>query len=637
MTGSTEGSTGGPAQQGTRWPARVYGLVVAAAVLAAFAGLPASNFWTDELFTLHVVGHDGGLAEVWRRALTDTHPPLYYVLLYGWTRLGGYSETWMRLPSAVFAVVALAVAWRALRGRFSATAVGFALAVGGLSTFWFEQSQNARGYALATLLAAALLALAVSIDDAWRLRRRVAWGQVVALLAVGLVGSFVHSYLLLCTGMVIGMLLLAVPCWRARVILALGGVAILAANAAYAWLLLQSTTQDVHGLWFDTGWRFFWSQTRIARRDLAVTGCSLALNLLVLAAIVRGLRAGRGALTGRVGTAGNRAALLGLCVLVGMFGAGVLVSYAIAPSYSSRNMLTASPFAWVLLAWLYDAAGPRLGTRGSQWMAAGLCLLVAANVPLLRGRMIERNENWRDSARFVAALPGCTGQDVAVMQPFKFGPATAEYRRLAEHDFYGHYAAPGTSIRSWLPSELAGRRPVPVLQAQLAARAGNAGRPGQCTLLLWAVHDLNDKTAMSMAQDLARQPGVAPARVAMQSFLRGKRSALSWRPVPEGYVFYAVPAATSQAPGDVGPAVAMPAGTLGDRYVVAFEGSEAGTGPSQAPLDRFKVERWSRKGGAPVVTQQDVPRARCLVEPAGSGGHAHAAGKQPACFDLPPG
>ncbi|MFT4197594.1 MAG: glycosyltransferase family 39 protein [Pseudoxanthomonas sp.] len=626
-----------PADRRWDWPAFAFAAVALIAAAFAFAGLGASNFWTDELFTLHVVGHAGGLGEVWRRALTDTHPPLYYFLLYGWGRLGGYSEAWLRLPSAVFAVAALGLAWHALRRRFRPTAANFAAAVAAVSTFWFEQSQNARGYALAMLAAAAMLWLALALEAAWR-RRKVAWGWLALLLLAGFAGSFVHAYMLLCAGMVIGALLLALGDWRARAALAVGGLLILAANAGYSWLLLHSTTQDLHGLWFDTGWKFFRSQTGIARHDLAAAGAAVAVNLLVLAAIVLRVRGGRGALSARAGEDGNRAALLAAFVLAGMFASGVAVSYLIAPSYSARNMLTASPFAWTLLAWLYQAAGPRLRTRASRWMALGLCVLVGAHLNLLHGRFIERNEAWRASARFIAAMPGCAGQEVAVMQPFKFGPATPAYRRLAEHDFYGHYAAPATPIRAWLPSELSARQPVPALQAQLAARAGNAARPGQCTLLLWGVHDLDGDTAVLMARELARQPGVAPARVVVQAFVRGKRSSFSWRPLPEGFVFYALPAAAAGAPPrDPGPLVAMPAGVLGDRYVVDYLGSDPNPLDAAAPIDRFVIQRWSYKVGATGQETAADPRVHCRLVPAGAQGHARASKMLPACFDLPPG
>jgi uncharacterized membrane protein len=91
------------------WQAIVFGLIALITCASAFVGLSSSGLWIDELFTVHLINHHGGLGEVFRRALTDTHPPFYYFILYGWTRLAGLSETALRLPSAVFAVAAVGI------------------------------------------------------------------------------------------------------------------------------------------------------------------------------------------------------------------------------------------------------------------------------------------------------------------------------------------------------------------------------------------------------------------------------------------------------------------------------------------------------------------------------------------------
>ncbi|SEL63223.1 Dolichyl-phosphate-mannose-protein mannosyltransferase [Pseudoxanthomonas sp. GM95] len=591
-----------------RWPAYAYGLIALLACGFAFVGLDRSNFWTDELFTLHVIGHDGGLAEVWRRALTDTHPPLYYFGLYGWSRLGGTGEAWLRLPSAVFAVLALLVTARALWRRFSPAAIGFALAASSVSMFWFEQSQNARSYTLSMLLSAGLLSSALALHERWRARSEFPRWHLLLVFALGTAGGLTHSYVLLTAGMVLAWLLWVIPDLRVRAAVVLAGLLILAANVAYVWVLLHATTQDVHGgLWFDTGAKFFWGQTRMAKRDLVVAGAGAATTLLVLAAVWRRWKHGRGALQSRVPDGGRTALQLALCVLLGVIASGIVVSYAIAPSYSSRNLLTAAPFAWVLLAWCYDAAGPRLATRGSQAMAALLVLLVAGNLSLLSGRFIERNEAWRNTAQFVAQMPGCAGAPVAVMQPYKFGPSTPAYRELAARDFYGHYAAAHTQIQAWMPSELVGRHRISALSAQLAERAANA-QAGGCTLLLWGVHDLDGDSALTLAQDLARAPGIAPRRIAVQTFLRGRRASTRWRMIPDGFVFYALPPAAPGAPAtDPGALVKLPDGVLGDRYVVTLLGPAHGA----AAADTFLMQRFSYKGDAPRQEQVIAPRVSC--------------------------
>jgi hypothetical protein len=587
-----------------RWPASAYAAIVLVACVFAFVGLDRSNYWADELFTVFVIGGDDGLAGVWRRALTDVHPPLYYMLLHGWSRLGGVSEAWLRLPSAVCAVLALLLTARVLWRRFTPAALGYALAMAASSFFFFEQSQNARSYGVSILVAAGLLGLALRLRERTRATGPFPAGAFAALFALGLAGSFIHFYLLLLTGMVLAWLL-AVPRLRVPVIAA--GLLILAAVGAYTWLLLQATAQDVDRTWYRADLRFFWDQTGIARKHLATAASGWMLTLLCAAALRQRWRGGRGSLAAHVPDAGRVAAQLSLLVLVGMIASGVLVSCLLAPSYSARNVLIALPFICALLAWLYDAAGPKLGSGASHALAALLVLAVASNLWLIRGRLIERNEPWRATAQFVARMPGCAGQPVPVMHPYKFGPPTSAFRAFAEQQFFGLYAPAGMQIEAWMPSELVGRHPVPALRTLLATRAEQAGQGG-CALLAWAVHDLDKKSAPLLAEDLARAPGIAPRRVVMQRFLRGQRRSLSWKPTDDGFVFYVLPpAAAGAAPADPGPLVDMPDGVLGNRDVVTLKTSLQ----DKSQVDRFAVQTWSADGRLLREAITSAPHLTC--------------------------
>lgn len=612
-----------------RWPAAAFWALTLASVIFAFVDPGRSNFWTDELFTVHLIHHDGGLGEVLRRALTDTHPPLYYFLLYGWSRIGGLGEAWLRLPSALCAVAALATTALALRRYFTPTAIAFALAAGSLSLFWFENAQNARSYALAMWCSAGLLGLTLALDRRRNDTRR--WPWLLALATLGLFASLVHAYLLLVTGMVLAWLLLTQRGWRMRAGVILAGLVVLAVNLAYIRLLLHATTQDLHNLWFELGARFFRQQTTIALHDLLSKGSRIAVAALLLAWVWRSTRNGRAA---AVPGHRRRAGLLAAWVLVGIIGAGIAISYAIAPSYSARNLLVAAPFAWLLLAWLYDVAGPAdTGTRWRALAAGSLLVLVASNLPMLRGRALERNEAWRDSARFVAAMPGCMHQPIPVMLPYKFGPATPAYRELASRDFYGHYALPGTPISAWLPSELSGRHPQPTLSHLLATRAQNADQGG-CTLLLWGVHDLSRDSALALAQELARAPGIAPHPVAVQTFLRARKRSIGWSPMEDGFVFYALPVAAAGTLRDPGARVRMPDDVLGDRYVITHVAALRVPGTPEYQLDGFTTTRFDRARGRIQERYELVPRTTC-DPPMNAHSDIRPAPTSPDCFARP--
>src|SRR3954467_11661171 len=103
----------------------------------AFVGLDVSSYWIDELFTLFVIDHHGGVTEVLNRALTDTHPPAYYLIAHAWISLFGSSETALRGLSAIFAVAAVWVFFAVLKPWFSLPARAFATLVAAASTLTF--------------------------------------------------------------------------------------------------------------------------------------------------------------------------------------------------------------------------------------------------------------------------------------------------------------------------------------------------------------------------------------------------------------------------------------------------------------------------------------------------------------------
>src|SRR5439155_5760238 len=48
----------------------------------------------------------------------DIQPPLYYLALWGWTRLGGLGETSVRFPSALVGVLLVALLYRLARDLY---------------------------------------------------------------------------------------------------------------------------------------------------------------------------------------------------------------------------------------------------------------------------------------------------------------------------------------------------------------------------------------------------------------------------------------------------------------------------------------------------------------------------------------
>ena len=134
------------------WP--LAALLLAAAVLR-FSTLGLQSFWYDEAFTPVHVLHASLGATLRSMVHTENTPPLWYVLIWAFSRVFGTGAIALRLPSAVFGVVTVPVAWaigRELTGR-RATAIAAAAFVAVNPLFvWY--SQEARAYGLFVLMSA---------------------------------------------------------------------------------------------------------------------------------------------------------------------------------------------------------------------------------------------------------------------------------------------------------------------------------------------------------------------------------------------------------------------------------------------------------------------------------------------------
>lgn len=624
-----------------RWQAAVYGLIALIACAGAFVGLSAGGLWIDELFTVHLIHHNGGFGEVFRRALTDTHPPLYYFFLYAWTRVAGLSEIALRLPSAVFAVASVVIFAFGARRVLSHAAIGFACAVASVSAFWFDQSQNARSYALCFALSAGLLSCALAFRHRVRIRADFPFAHWIVLSVLGLIASLTHAYLLLALGMVLLFLLLSVPSWRIRAALVVTGLVVLAFNIAYYKLMMHSSQQDLQSLWFSNSTGFFKQQISYAFYGLMERQVIIVTALLILFGIWQKMAGKPYFVQDEHDT--RWATVLAGFVLIGVIVCGIGVSLAVAPSFSDRNLLTCVPFVWLLVGRLYDAAGPRGYTRGSIVVAVLSMLLVGSYLLRLPMRELPRRENWRESAQFISQLPDCSGQLIPAMLPYRFGHASPFFRALAEHDFFGYYMPPGSQIRAYMPAELAARHPVEELPSLFASRAANADT-GSCPLLAWAIHDIDESSAMKIALDLARQPGVAPRRVLMQEFISYQPRGVKWEDVPDGYVYLAVPKASSSpvVKPPVVPNVPLDkqnAAALGDRVVVEYLTTYTNPVTPAYQVDVYAIQRWSRKKSAREPVHEDflaVHRLTCDTPVTKSNWDVWPDPTYLGCSNLPP-
>ena len=152
VQGLDEKARRGAAREGARLTRALLALTALAAALR-LPTLGSQSLWLDEVLTARLA--EGSLGDLIHRvAEQEANPPLFYLLEWGWTRLAGTSEFALRLPSALFGIALVPVAWaigRRLGGERAATALAALVAVHPLLVYY---SQEARGYAAVALACA---------------------------------------------------------------------------------------------------------------------------------------------------------------------------------------------------------------------------------------------------------------------------------------------------------------------------------------------------------------------------------------------------------------------------------------------------------------------------------------------------
>ena len=175
---------------------RVAGLVAALAVLvvAAALGIAGRSVWIDEMYAMDTATRP--LREAYRRALDfEMQPPLYFLALHFWLRLGESVE-FARVLSAGFLVLSIGVfAMWAHRARLGWAGVMLPM-LAALHPYVLWAAAEARGYALTFLLLAASTALWLRIlERADADRRLLVAYAVVSCLA--LLNFYYAGFLLL--------------------------------------------------------------------------------------------------------------------------------------------------------------------------------------------------------------------------------------------------------------------------------------------------------------------------------------------------------------------------------------------------------------------------------------------------------
>lgn len=138
-------------------------LVVLLGAVLRLYGLGAESLWLDEALSWQQAILP--LPELMQSVTLDVHPPLYALILHLFVSWFGDSEWVLRLPSAIFGTVSVALTWLVASRLSSSRAALIAALLTALAVFFVRYSQEARMYALMHCLALASMLLLLRIDD----------------------------------------------------------------------------------------------------------------------------------------------------------------------------------------------------------------------------------------------------------------------------------------------------------------------------------------------------------------------------------------------------------------------------------------------------------------------------------------
>jgi mannosyltransferase len=187
---TTEAATGRAITPGLLLPLRrpgawipwALGTAIAVGAVLRLATLGMQSYHHDEAWTAGVVLHGSLSTTMHKVYATESTPPLYYLLAWGWSKLFGSGEWGLRSLSALFGVATIPVAYvigRRLAGATTAAVVAVLAAVNP-ALIWY--SQEARAYALLILLIALAFLFFLRAREGFA-PRDLAWWAVLSALA----------------------------------------------------------------------------------------------------------------------------------------------------------------------------------------------------------------------------------------------------------------------------------------------------------------------------------------------------------------------------------------------------------------------------------------------------------------------
>jgi mannosyltransferase len=365
----------------------VLGLTVLGAALR-FGTLNVQSIWLDESATLILV-HRGLSGMLSHLSSSESTPPLYYILVWGWSKVFGAGPIGFRSFSALVGTLTIPAMYAA--GREVSPRVGmWAAALAVVNPAMYYYSQEARAYALLILFSAVAFALwqrALRMPD----RRRLALWAGASMLA--LLTHYFAAFLFLPEAVI----LVRRVGWR-RVWAPIGAVALTGAA-----LLPLAAAQRGDG-------KVNWIEESSLGNRIGETLKQFLVGLygpaeILTAVLAALLAAGAILLVARRGDEHERASARDAAIVAA---AGLAVPVALAFSHAldifdGRNVIA----TWVPCAVLVAIGlGARRAGRAGVALGVGLCAVSLAVIVATNALPAYQRDDWRGVARALAATSG---------------------------------------------------------------------------------------------------------------------------------------------------------------------------------------------------------------------------------------
>lgn len=396
------------------------------ALLLRLYTLGSESLWLDEAIIWHRV-KDGPLNFLFDWD-ADTQGPIYPLLIWGWSKLFGFGEIAMRVPSVIFGVLSIHAIYLLGRRLFNNTAAMWAAVFAAINPFLLYYSQEARPYTV--WLWASLMAIWYLVRFMERHSRVNERGWIILTL----IALYTHPYgPFLLAGMVM-IVTVQQPRsdWKRFYKPA---IIIGAAYLPEALVFLNEFIGKVENKWSVAAW--------ITRPDLGTPWryMQFYFSWKLLAGLVSFLLVG-GLIMYRKRIRDHRTGLV-VCaaIIVGFFVIPWLVSQ-VGPILWMRYTITVVAALLLLLGWVLSQAKKPL-----QFVAVGLVFL-ASVTPLYHYYTETDKDPWRQAVAWLA--PQVVPEDQFIVHP-KHAPLPLEYylRDLFDHDVI--VPLPKTSIEDAVP------------------------------------------------------------------------------------------------------------------------------------------------------------------------------------------